>query len=193
MPSMGPPSAAVTSEDRCHPRGHRLPRRRVGIAVFLSVNEEVAPQALSQAGDMPALWCPLSTEPGAGVSSRVLHMQFEPLAIGPSHSCLFTSTLSSLLPVPCTSSRDMRENRFSFLNFIVSAAVAPACADASVWTLTPCPLLVGTVLACLLLHLVFILYLSKIFFSPVFLIYLFFSFSFSFFLVILQSPTNRSI
>ena len=87
-------------------------------------------------------------------------------AIGPSHSCLFTSTLSSLLPVPCTSSRDVRENRFSFLNFVVSAAVAPACADASVWTLTPCPLLVGTVLACLLLHLVFILYLSKIFFFP---------------------------
>lgn len=50
------------------------------------------------------------------------------------------------------------------MNFTVSVAIAPACADTGVWTLTPSPLLVGTVLACLLLHLVFILYLSKNFF-----------------------------
>ena len=96
---LGPPSAAVTSEDRCHPRGHRLPRRRVGIAVFLSVNEEVAPQALSQAGDVPALWCPLSMEPGAGVSPRVLHMQFEPLGHRPFP--LLSVHIHPVLPPAC--------------------------------------------------------------------------------------------
>lgn len=102
--------------------------------------------------------CPLSgarclRSRGRGCPLEFFICSLSHWAIGPSHSCLFTSTLSSRLPVPCTSSRDVRDNRFSFLNFTVPAAVAPACADASVWTLTPCPLLVGTVLACLLLHL----------------------------------------
>ena len=83
MPSTEALSAAVTSEDGRHPRGHTLPRRRVGLAVFLSVNEEAAPQALSQAGDVPAVWCLLSTRSGGGRSPRVLRMQFEPLGRRP--------------------------------------------------------------------------------------------------------------
>lgn len=121
-------------------------------------------------------------------------MQFEPLGHRPFP--LLSVHIHPVLPPVCPLHFIQRREREQVLLLefrCLSAAVAPACADASVWTLTPCPLLLGTVLACLLLHLVFILYLSKIFFSPVFLIYSFFSFSFSFFLVILQSPTNRSI
>lgn len=84
MPSTEALSAAVTSEEGRHPRGHTLPRRRVGLAVFLSGNEEAAPQALSQARDVPAVWCLLSTRlGGVGGSPRVLRMQFEPLGRRP--------------------------------------------------------------------------------------------------------------
>lgn len=145
-------SAAVISDEGCHPQEHTLPRWRVGLAVFLSVNEEAAPQALSQAGDMPAVWCLLSTRSVRG-SPRVLLMQLEPLGHRPFP--LLFAHIHPVLPGPCTSSRGMRGTRFSLLDLTVSAALPRLCWRQRVGTDT-CPLLVGTVLACLWLHLVFI-------------------------------------
>lgn len=113
-------------------------------------------------------------------------------AVGPSHSCLLTSTV---LPPARRLHSIQRRERGQVLapEFHCPCGRCPRlCWRQRVDTDTLSPArghCVGMFVAAPCVH--FIPF--KDFSPPVFLIYLFISFSFSFFLVILQSPTNRSI